>query len=215
MSQTDGVRVARWYEEHVLPRAVDVVLADATAGRWRATVCADLTGEVLEIGFGTGRNLPYYPDAVRRVLAVEPSETAWHRAHGRVAAFAGTVERVGLDGASLPLADASVDAAVSTWTMCTVPDIASALAEVRRVLRPGGELRFVEHTLAPSERVARVQRGIQPVWGRVSGGCHVDRDIVGLLEQSGYTVRLSYAGYVAGGPATPWSRFVTGSATPT
>jgi SAM-dependent methyltransferase len=205
----------RWWEEQVLPRAVDVVLADATAGRWRATVCAGLTGEVLEIGFGTGRNLPYYPDAVTRVLAVEPSDLAWQRAQGRVAAFGGTVERVGVDGARLPVDDAAVDAVVSTWTMCTVPDLEGAVAEVRRVLRPAGSLRFVEHTLSPSERVARVQRTIQPMWGRVSGGCHVDRDIVGILESAGYAVHLTYSGDVAGGPARPWSRFVTGWATPT
>ena len=205
---------AQWWEEQVLPRLVDVVLADATAGPWRAPVCAGLHGEVLEIGFGTGRNLPFYPDAVTRVLAVEPSDLAWERAAGRVAAFGRPVDRVGLDGARLPLDDGSVDAVVSTWTMCTVPDLDAALAEVRRVLRPHGELRFVEHTLAPDAGTARVQRGIQPVWGRLAGGCHVDRDLVALLEGAGLAVDLRYEGYVAGGPARPWSRFVTGTATP-
>ena len=206
--------VARWWEEHLVPRLVDLALTDATVGRWRTTVCADLRGDVLEIGFGSGRNLSFYPDAVRRVLAVEPSGLAWQRAGERIASFSGTVDRVGVDAGRLPVGNSSVDAAVSTWTMCTVPDIGSALDEVRRVLRPGGTLRFVEHTLAPSPRVAWVQRAMQPVWGRLSGGCHVDRDIVGLLEDRGYAVDLTYAGHVAGGPAAPWSRFVTGSATP-
>ena len=210
-----GMGVTRWWEDRVLPRLVDVVLTDATAGRWRVAVCADLQGEVVEIGFGTGRNLPFYPDAVTRVLAVEPSDLAWERARTRIAAFGRPVDRVGVDGARLPVADRSVDAVVSTWTMCTVPDIDAALAEVHRVLRPDGELRFVEHTLAPDAGVARVQRGVQPVWGRVAGGCHVDRDLVALLEGAGLTVEIRYAGYVAGCPARPWSRFVTGSATPT
>ena len=206
--------VARWWTEQLVPCLVDLALTDATVGRWRTTVCAGLRGDVLEIGFGSGRNLPFYPDAVSRVLAVEPSQIAWERARERIAAFGGTVDRVGVDAARLPVEASSVDAVVSTWTMCTVPAIESALAEVRRVLRPGGTLRFVEHTLAPSPRVAGVQRAIQPLWGRVSGGCHVDRDIVGLLEDGGYAVDLTYSGYVAGGPAAPWSRFVTGSATP-
>ncbi len=216
MTPTTGhLAVARWWDEHLVPRLVDLALADATASRWRATVCAGLSGEVLEIGFGSGRNLPFYPDAVRSVLAVEPSQLAWQRARERVSAFGRTVDRVGVDGARLPVEGASVDAVVSTWTLCTVPAIESALAEVRRVLRPGGTLRFVEHTLAPNHRVARVQRAIQPLWGRASGGCHVDRDILGLLVDGGYAVDLTYEGNVAGGPATPWSRFVTGSATPT
>ena len=133
------------------------------------------------------------------------------RAHRRIGGIRSS--RVGVDGPAAGR-DPRVDTVVSTWTMCTVPDIEGALGEVRRVLRPGGTLRFVEHSLAPGPRVARVQRAIQPLWGRVAGGCHVDRDIVGLMEDGGYAVDLTYAGYVAGGPAAPWSRFVTGSATP-
>jgi ubiquinone/menaquinone biosynthesis C-methylase UbiE len=206
--------VRRWWDEQALPRLVDVALADATSGTWRTTVCVGATGEVLEIGFGSGRNLPYYGDTVTRVLAVEPADLAWARAKARVTASGMPVTRVGLDGADLPVPDASVDTVVSTWTLCTVPGVERALHEARRVLRPGGQLRFVEHSAAPSRRVAGIQRRIQPLWGRVAGGCHVDRDIAGLLRGAGYDVELTYEGFVSGGVATPWSWFVTGSATP-
>ena len=119
--------IARWWTEQLVPCLVDLALTDATVGRWRTTVCAGLRGDVLEIGFGSGRNLPFYPDAVSRVLAVEPSQIAWERARERIAAFGGTVDRVGVDAARLPVEASSVDAVVSTWTMCTVPAIESAL----------------------------------------------------------------------------------------
>ena len=128
----------QWWDEQVVPRLTDRGLNDATAGSWRTTVCGGATGEVLEIGFGSGRNLAYYPSAVTRVLAVEPADLSWQRAQPRVTASGMPVERVGLDGADLPVPDASVDTVVSTWTMCTVPEIERALAEARRVLRPGG-----------------------------------------------------------------------------
>jgi SAM-dependent methyltransferase len=208
-----GVR--SWWEAQALPRLVDVALADATAGTWRTTVCGGATGEVLEIGFGSGRNLPYYPKVVTRVLAVEPADLAWERAQPRVTASGMPVERVGLDGAHLPLPDGSVDTVVSTWTLCTVPEVERALSEARRVLRPGGRLRFVEHSLAAHGRVAGLQRRIQPVWGQLSGGCHVDRDITGLLRDAGYELDLTHDGFAQGGVAKPWSWFVTGTAVPT
>jgi SAM-dependent methyltransferase len=214
VGHTGAVVVRRWWNEQVVPRLTDVGLNDATAGSWRTTVCGGATGEVLEIGFGSGRNLAYYPGAVSRVLAVEPAELSWRRAAARVAASGVPVERVGLDGAHLPVPDASVDTVVSTWTMCTVPEVEEALGEARRVLRPGGALRFVEHSLAPDERTARRQRRLQPYWGRLAGGCHVDRDIAALVAGAGFDVELTYAGFIGGGPAKPWLWFVAGAATP-
>ncbi len=214
VSHTGPMGARRWWDEQVVPRLTDRGLNDATAGSWRTTVCGGATGEVLEIGFGSGRNLAYYPAAVTRVLAVEPADLSWQRAQPRITASRMPVDRVGLDGADLPVADASADTVVSTWTMCTVPEIGRALTEARRVLRPGGTLRFVEHSLAPDERVARRQRRIQPFWGPVAGGCHVDRDIAGLVRDAGFDVDLSYAGFIGGGPAKPWLWFVSGVATP-
>ena len=137
-------------------------------------MCAGLTGEVVEIGSGSGLNAPYYPPGVRRVLAVEPSDVGWGLAARRVAAARVPVQRVGLDGQALPLADASVDSALSTWTLCTVPDPGRALRErLRRVLRPGGRLVFVEHGLSPDAGVARWQRRLDPVQRRPAGGCRL------------------------------------------
>jgi ubiquinone/menaquinone biosynthesis C-methylase UbiE len=207
-------RVRRWWEERALPRVVDATLTDATTGSWRRRATAGLAGHVLEFGFGSGSNLPHYPEEVQRVLAVEPADLAWERSAARVAAFGRPVERVGTDGAALPVRDGTVDVVVSTWTLCTIPDLPSALAEARRVLRPGGQLRFVEHSLAPDAWVERAQRTLQPLWEPIAGGCHLDRDIVGVLEEAGFTVDLDHAGYIASGPARPWGWFVAGAAHP-
>lgn len=202
----------RW-NERIVPRLVDLALSEWVTGGWRERVAAGVAGDVLELGFGSGTNLPHYGSAVDRVLAVEPSDVAWGKASDRITSFGRPVERAGLDGADLDVPDWSVDAVVSTWTMCTIPDLASALAEVRRVLRPGGRLHFVEHSLAPSDRVARVQRRIQPTWGRLAGGCHLDRDIPAELAAAGFVVpdlRTRYASVLW--PARPFGWFVTGTA---
>jgi SAM-dependent methyltransferase len=178
----------------------------------RARVCAPLKGEVLEIGFGSGLNAPYYPDAVTAVHAVEPSDTGWRMSSARVAAISVPVHRVGLDGQSLPLDDDSVDVALSTWTLCTIPDAGAALAEVGRVLRPGGRLHFVEHGLSPEQGVARWQHRLDPIQKRLAGGCHLSRPIADLLTGSGFTIeRLDHA-YEKGAPK-PFGYLYEGLAT--
>jgi len=205
--------IRHWWDDRALPRLVDVVLAEGTAGVWRERACADVVGDVLEVGFGSGRNLPHLGPEVSRVYAVEPVDLAWERAAERVRRFGRPVERVGLDAATIPLPDDSVDAVVSTWTMCTIPDLTAALAEIRRVLRPGGRVHFVEHSLAPQPGVARAQRAMQPLWGPLAGGCHLDRDLPAELEQAGLAVDGLRTAYVMKTwPARPWSWFVTGRA---
>jgi len=172
----------------VLPRIVDRALRTAEVDARRATTLAGLSGQVLEIGFGSGLNLPYYPRAVQRVLAVEPSDLAWRLAEPRRRPAGPLVERVGLDGARLPVPDASVDGVVSTFTLCTVPDVETALAEIRRVLRPGGALHFLEHGLAPDDAVRRWQHRLQPLQSRLVGGCRLDRRIDELIAGAGLTV---------------------------
>jgi len=177
-----------FYERHILPRAMNRLCGVGSLQPLRRRVCSGLAGDVIEIGFGSGHNVPSYPAAVKSVTAVEPSDLSWKLAGGRLAATAVPVTRSGLDGQSLPFEDDSFDTALSTWTLCTIPDVSQALSEVRRVLRPGGKLHFLEHGLAPDERVRRWQRRLDPLQQRIAGGCHFTRPIVDLLEGAGFTI---------------------------
>ncbi len=172
-----------WWTEHVVPRLVERNDIEAVrALRERAVV--GLAGDVVEIGFGSGFNVAHYPAQVRAVWAVEPSDVAWSRAQARIAAGRVEVHRAGRDAQALELPDARFDAALSSFTLCTVPDAAAALAEVARVLRPGGVLHFFEHGRAPDARVARWQDRLQPVYGPLAGGCRLDRSIADVVRRS-------------------------------
>lgn len=175
-----------WYSERVLPRLVDRACGIGPLKPLRGRACAGLHGRVVELGFGSGLNVAHYPDTVTAVAAIEPSDRAWELAATRVATSAVPVERAGLDGGRLPLADASCDTALSTWTLCTIPDVEAALREVRRVLKPGGTLHFVEHGLAPDAKVQRWQRRLEPLQRRFAGGCHLTRDVVELMTSAGF-----------------------------
>jgi len=176
------------YGDRVVPRIVNVVCGMNTTQKLRRRVCAGLAGEVIEVGSGSGLNVPVYPPGVVQVDAVEPADLGWKLAGRRLAASPIPVRRSGVDGQSLPFADDSFDAALSTWTLCTIPDVAAALTEVRRVLKPEGCLHFVEHGLAPDERVRRWQRRLDPVQKKIAGGCHLTRPIVPLLVGAGFTI---------------------------
>ena len=188
------------YSEHVLPRVTDVACGTKSVHPLRKRVCEGLSGRVVEVGFGSGHNAPFYPPAVKRVDAVEPSDLGWRLASKRLAHVDVPVERVGRGGESLPLDDDSCDAALSTWTLCTIPDVHAALGEVRRVLKPGGTLHFVEHGLAPDASVQRWQRRLEPLQKRIAGGCHLTRRIVDLLGAAGFTVTELDVFYEQGAP---------------
>jgi SAM-dependent methyltransferase len=177
-----------FWGERILPRLVDRALSTDEVNARRRLACQELHGRVLEIGFGSGLNLRYYPQAVAEVLAVEPSDLAWRLAQPRIQRLAVPVRRAGLAGERLELVDGSVDAALSTYTLCTIPDVHAALLEVRRVLRPGGRLHFVEHGLAPEPSVQRWQHRIHPLHSRLGGGCHLDRPIDRLIVAAGFTL---------------------------
>lgn len=188
------------YGEHILPRIIDVACGMKSSNPLRERACAGLRGDVVEIGFGSGLNIPFYPAGVDRVAAIEPSDVGWKLAGKRLGATSVPVERAGLDGQSLPFADDSFDSALTTWTMCTIPDVAAALGELRRVLRPGGTLHFVEHGLAPDERVRRWQHRLEPIQKRAFGGCHLTRPITHLLDSAGFAVTDLDVFYEAGAP---------------
>ncbi|MFP5220061.1 MAG: class I SAM-dependent methyltransferase [Actinomycetes bacterium] len=189
-----------WYREQVVPRIVDVACGMKTAEPYRRRVCAGLTGEVVEIGFGSGHNVRHYPAAVTSVTAVEPSDVGWRKAADRVAASPVPVQRSGLDGERLPFADDSFDAALSTWTLCTIPDAGAALRELRRVLRPGGRFHFLEHGLAPDEKVRGWQHRLEPVQKRVAGGCHLTRPIIDIVTGAGFELEEVEEFYEDGAP---------------
>ena len=178
-----------WYGEHVLPRIVDLTCGGTRMEPVRRPALEGLAGTVVELGFGSGPNVGLYPPDVDRILAVEPSEGARALARKRMAGRDHPpVDFVGLDGATLPLEDASADAVLSTFTLCTIPDIDAAMAEIVRVLRPGGRLHFVEHGRSDDADVFRRQVRFEPVQRRIAGGCHLTRDPAELAEQAGLRV---------------------------
>ena len=177
------------WAEHLLPRLTDVALGTKEVRRHRERAVAGLHGEVVEIGFGSGLNVALYPPALHTVYAVEPSMVARRLAAARVQASPTLVTFVGLDGQDLALPDASVDMALSTFTLCTIPDVPRALRELHRVLRPGGAFHFLEHGLAPEPNTARWQHRLNGIQQRVAGGCHLDRRVDQLVADAGFEIQ--------------------------
>ncbi len=190
------------YGTQVLPRIVNVACGMKSANPLRERVCKGLHGRVVELGFGSGLNVPFYSSAVTSVAAIEPADLGWKLAGKRLEGATVPIERSGLDGQALPLPDQSCDTALSTWTLCTIPDVAVALAEVRRVLKPGGTLHFIEHGLAPDVKVQRWQHRLEPMQKRLFGGCHLTRPIANLLTDAGFTITEVDVFYERGAPKT-------------
>lgn len=202
-----------WWSTQAVPRLTHRTLDNPLVRTYRARVCSGLSGDVLEIGFGSGLNLAHLPASVRSLTVVEPSDVAWSMAGEAVDRSPVEVTRGGTDAGRLELPEDSVDAVLSTFTLCTVPDAARALAEIRRVLRPGGTFHFLEHGLAPGAGVQRWQRRIEPAQRVLAGGCHLTRDAVDLTTGAGLTVDTVERAYLPG-PAVsrPWSYLSLGAA---
>ena len=196
-----------WYERRVLPRIIDRACSTPPLRPWRASAADGLAGRVVEVGFGSGLNIAHYPAAVTEVLAVEPSDRSLDLARARIDASPTAVRRVGLDGEALPIGDESCDAGLVTFTLCTIPDVDAALAELLRVLRPGGRLHVLEHGISPDEGVARWQRRLDPLQHRVADGCHLTRDPVALLRGAGFEIVTSNSRYGKG--PKPWTWMTT------
>lgn len=192
--------------EHVVPRVTDRSLANSAVTELRVEACAPLRGRVLEVGFGSGHNVPCYPAAVTSVTAVEPSDVAWRLSDRRREASRIPIERRGLDGQRLDAGDATYDAVLCTFSLCTIVDPAAALAEMARVLRPDGVLCLLEHGLAPDVRVARWQRRLDATQARIFGGCHLTRDMEQLVRDTGLELTRLETSYLEGpGLSRPWS----------
>jgi len=201
------------WERHGFARLMDWNMRGPATGRLRAAAVAPAAGDVLEVGFGTGLNLPYYRDSVRSLTALDPLDALRERVDARIAAVRIPVQRVSAaaDG-RLPFDDARFDCVVTTWTLCTIPDVATALREMRRVLRPDGRYLFLEHGVSDQPRVARWQRRIEPLYKRVAGGCLLTRHIDALISAAGFTL-VECERWVEPGPRV-FTAMVRGSARP-
>lgn len=200
------------YERWVLPRLLDLAMRNKEATRFRARLIPWARGAALEVGVGSGLNLPFYGAQVERLVAVDPSEKLLRMARRRARSATIPIEFITHSGEALPLADASVDTAVFTFTLCTIPDPLKALREARRVLKPSGELLFAEHGLAPEAGVQRWQQRLNPLWRRVAGGCNLDRRIDELIATAGFRFSGLEKEYAKG--PRPMSYIYIGRASP-
>lgn len=190
-----------FYSRHILPRLLDTAMSAKPITYQRRKVVPRAEGRVLEIGFGAGHNLPFYDAAkVERLWALEPAAEMRARAGARAAASPIPMEFLGLSGEQIPLDDEAADTVLVTYTLCTIPDVAKALGEMRRVMKPAGRMIFCEHGEAPDEGLKRWQRRITPLWKAIGGGCHVGRPIPKLIQDAGFKVEDMQTMYLPGTP---------------
>jgi ubiquinone/menaquinone biosynthesis C-methylase UbiE len=176
------------YSRHILPRLIDLVMRGKAQSEERAKLVPLASGVVLEIGSGSGLNARFLGPGVSRVYAVDPSSALWQLGRGRLETAPAPVSFVAASGEAVPLREGVFDTVVMTWTLCSIPDAPAALAEIRRVLKPGGRLLFIEHGRAPDPSVRRWQERLTPAWRRVAGGCHLDRPIDALIAGAGFAL---------------------------
>jgi ubiquinone/menaquinone biosynthesis C-methylase UbiE len=190
-----------FYEKHIVPHIINCACGSKPIRYQRKKVVPMAEGTVLEIGIGTGLNLPYYdPTKVRKVIGLDPSEASWKLAGERAKDLPFPVEFVGLPGEQIPLDDKSVDTVLVTFSLCTIPDPVKALEGMRRVLKPGGRLVFCEHGAAPDADVLKWQNRVNPVWRVLFGGCNLNRRMPSLIESAGFKIDDLQTMYL---PSTP------------
>jgi len=190
-----------FYEHRVLPHLLDCACGLAPVTKQRLKVVPLARGRVLEVGIGSGLNLAHYdPQKVTTVIGVDPGAELIEMAQRRARKSRVSVEFLEGEGETIPLEDESVDTVLVTYTLCTIPGVERALQQMRRVLKRDGTLLFCEHGLAPDASVARWQQRIEPLWGRLFGGCHLSRDVPALLRGAGFSVELFETAYLKGAP---------------
>ena len=188
-----------FYENRVLPHLINLACSSKPTRKQRDKIVHRAYGDVLEIGFGSGLNLPHYDrDNVRRVFGLEPSEGMRNSAAKSIAESDIDVELIDLPGEQIPLDDNSVDSVLIAYTLCSIADAVTALRGMRRVLKPGGHLFFCEHGKAPDDDVHKWQRRLNPAWRRVAGGCNMDRDVPALLREGGFDIEDDNRMYIPG-----------------
>jgi ubiquinone/menaquinone biosynthesis C-methylase UbiE len=201
-----------FYQDQIVPLLINWSMRQKNLAAYRARIIPAAEGLVLEIGIGSGLNLPFYSRNVARVIGLEPSPRLLAMARRAERTGNGSVEFIEGSAEAIPLQDASVDTVVTTWTLCSIPDAPRALRDMRRVLRPGGRLLFVEHGLAPDPNVIWWQDRLTPAWKRLGGGCHLNRAIGTLIEGAGFQFDRLETGYMRG--PKPMTFMYEGSARP-
>ena len=188
-----------WYEDKVLPRMINLACSTKPNRKQREKIVPRAEGDVLEIGFGGGLNLPYYDrHKVRKVFGLEPSAGMRRSAAATITDCDLDVELIDLPGERIPLDDSSVDTVLVTYTLCTIEDVSAAMHGMRRVLRPSGRLLFCEHGKSPDAGVHRWQNRLNPVWSRVAGGCNMNRDIPSIIAEAGFSIEDDQRMYIPG-----------------
>jgi len=187
-----------FYEDRILPYLVHMSMRQGTLAVYRHRLVSAAEGRVLEIGVGSGLNLPHYGERAARIIGLDPSAKLLSMAERATRSVSLPVELLKGSAEAIPLDDKSVDTVVTTWTLCTIPSVTRALSEMRRVLKPGGRLLFVEHGRSPDPNVRRWQDRLTPLWKRIAGGCHLNRAISQLIEESGFRIERMDTGYMKG-----------------
>jgi ubiquinone/menaquinone biosynthesis C-methylase UbiE len=201
-----------FYQNQIVPILTDLAMRQQNLAAYRSRVVAAAEGRVLEIGVGSGRNLPFYSTKVRHLIGLDPSPKLLSMARRNSSPNFIPIELIEGSAEAIPLESGSVDTVVTTWTLCSIPDAGLALREMYRVLTPGGRLLFVEHGLAPEPKVRLWQDGLTPVWKRLGGGCHLNRAIKVLIEDAGFRFERLDTGYMRG--PKPMTFMYEGSAQP-
>ena len=188
-----------FYDRHILPRFIDLACSLSVITEQRRKVVPHASGTVLEIGIGSGLNLAHYDAGkVDRIIGVDPDDNMWKRSAKRRQSCTIPIERIGLSGEQIPLDDATADTVLVTYSLCTIPDPVAALSEMRRIMRPGGQLLFLEHGEAPDENIRRWQARIDPTWKKIAGGCHSGRPIPRFLTEAGWAIEQLEQAYLPG-----------------